>query len=176
MNVMVDDVTTALWQYQGRTYDFDYPAMQTAIARVNKGATLLDEAKPGWDEEIIPKQLDMSSGEFCIIGQAYGNYDEHIGIPFGMNLFEGEEETYDLAADLAEEHGFLSPRGSKVPYELLDRAWVYMLTARRAVENAVTLELPAPLPMNKVVVLLKEKSLFGDESTWTAKDDRYDAN
>jgi hypothetical protein len=43
-------------------------------ARVARGATLLDEIRPGWWREINDDELDMQWCQECILGQVFGNY------------------------------------------------------------------------------------------------------
>lgn len=175
--VVVDDVTVALWQYQGRQYyDFDFSMMREAVKRVNLGATLLDNERPEWAERILPQKLDMSSASFCIIGQSYGSFDEYVGVPFGMELYASESATWDLAIA----HGFLSTREDDeagpddVPYSLLDRVWVYMLSARSIEGRPVTLELPSTgIPVDDQFNLLRANDLVDDQEVWTARGDRY---
>lgn len=48
----------------------------TAIAaeRVEKGAALLDQRVPGWDQQIELYRLSIASIYNCILGQLYGDY------------------------------------------------------------------------------------------------------
>jgi len=49
------------------------------------GALLLDEERPGWENEIDVDQLDMGHGGHCILGQLYGGYSDgliRLGILF----------------------------------------------------------------------------------------------
>lgn len=43
---------------------------------VQKGAAWLDEYMPGWAKKIAPKELDLSSGEYCICGQLFTDYSK----------------------------------------------------------------------------------------------------
>ena len=42
--------------------------------RVDMSATGLDEHEPGWASRIIPRRLNIESGEDCVVGQLYGEY------------------------------------------------------------------------------------------------------
>jgi hypothetical protein len=42
--------------------------------RVKNGAEFLDEAKPGWEQEIDVSALDVFDGSRCILGQLHGGY------------------------------------------------------------------------------------------------------
>lgn len=132
--VRINAATRRLWLAQGGLPELDgwtEDTIKEAVRRVNNGAKLLDQTKPGWEEKVVPAKLDMSSGAFCIIGQAYGDYDQ-VAIPFGVAAIEGNENgEFD---DVAIEHGFLSQdehgRDEEMPYSLLDRVWVYLLSER----------------------------------------------
>lgn len=57
-------------------------------ARVNAGATLLDENRPGWANEIDLDILHLTSTTHCILGQLYREYMngiEELGIITGLD-------------------------------------------------------------------------------------------
>ena len=137
MVVVIDKDTIKLWKKAGRgRIGWETSDFAEAVERVNRGSLLLDEQKPKWVYGVLPAKLDMSDAHLCIIGQSYGNYDA-VAIPFGMEVVEGmtEDEEEKLDADLTEtaiRHGFLTehPNPPDIPYGVLDRVWVYMLTER----------------------------------------------
>ena len=60
---------------------------------VERGATLLDESRSGWVNEINTKSLKMSDGCYCILGQLYQSYVNGLrslaitgGAPWGFNI------------------------------------------------------------------------------------------
>lgn len=60
---------------------------------VAQGAALLDQARPGWFNEINIEELNMATGDKCILGQLYGTYfygmdvlDICWGHNFGFNV------------------------------------------------------------------------------------------
>jgi hypothetical protein len=175
--VEIDNVTAALWEYQGdKYYSWDRARVEEAIRRVNKGAFLLDEKKEDWLDRVMPENLNMANGNFCIIGQAYGTYSQYIGIPFGIESMDTSGSDFDSEfEEEAIEHGFLSEeehdgeygRETGVRYALLDRVWVYMLTQRRQKGRPVALKLPPPIPRNVLMNLLVEDYLL-DEATLQA--------
>ena len=133
----IDQATWDLWVNQGRngvrgaayeTPYWDSKAIRLAVKQVNRGATLLDQTNPRWVNQILPGKLDMSDGTFCVIGQTYGDYDK-VHVPFG--------KPYEWSANRTEaSHGFMS--SDNVPFVLLDRVWVYLLTARKQATTAHT--------------------------------------
>lgn len=176
----IDKITLALWEYQGKkTFADQYgvggrPAwtrdqIEETVARVNRGALLLDKENPGWVESILPANLRMDNSSFCVIGQIYGNYDEYIGVPFGM----GEGPLYREAEPQAVEHGFLTEQDDEdddsIPYPLLDRVWVAMLTERHARQEPVVLRLPPSEPFNEVHLLLNEAGLIDLDSSYALR-------
>lgn len=46
----------------------------TVEERIERGAALLDEIRPGWRSQVNPDGLRMRSAEFCVLGQLYGNF------------------------------------------------------------------------------------------------------
>jgi hypothetical protein len=170
--VQIDEVTAALWRYQGEVVfredcgrngpAWTQEEMEVVVERVNRGALLLDEQQPGWEESILPQKLNMSNATFCIIGQAYGDYDESVGVPFGRDLFDTE------SMEDAVEHGFLTemdnyPSGD-IPYPLLDRVWVKLLQERNFRKERVVLSLPSNKPFNDVRKQLIDAKLLTPEA------------
>lgn len=44
-------------------------------SRIERGARLLDERRPGWHQEINLDTLNLNSYHNCVLGQLYGRYD-----------------------------------------------------------------------------------------------------
>jgi len=54
-----------------------------------KIATLLDEVRPNWYNEVDLKTLDMDNSQECLMGQLYGQYN--VGMhAVGLNVKDGE--------------------------------------------------------------------------------------
>lgn len=146
--VLIDPTTVAIWEYDGErdTEGWTHESIETMVARVNRGSALLDEKKPGWNFDVVPERLDMTSTSLCIVGQVYGDYDEYVGPLFGYDGY-GESEQDAI------EHGFITPHeqdeeSDYVPWALMDRVWSYLLEARSESGESILLELPAQEPMN----------------------------
>lgn len=128
----------ALWEKQGKDLDlWNADGITKAVEEVNRGALLMDQKRPGWVDEILPDRLSMSSAEWCIIGQTYGDYDQHVGMPFGADVLD---KAFQLYEDEAIKHGFYATE--EVPFALLDRVWQYMLYEHKNSNVPVKLELP----------------------------------
>ena len=106
--------------------------MSTVAERVQRGAELLDEKRPGWWREIDLERLDVSSTCNCIGGQV-------AGVPYGFTVamealgLDGEE------AFVA--HGFesdinLSDRLFRAEYAALTAAWRDLIAGRRLIADA----------------------------------------
>jgi len=54
--------------------------MATVEERVARGAARLDEAAPGWHENINVQTLNIASGSNCALGQTYGTYAQGINV------------------------------------------------------------------------------------------------
>lgn len=166
----VDAASAAYWEWCGGPNPKDpddeqwsRADIETVVERVNRGASLLDEQNPGWESKVHPGQLDMASSGWCIVGQIYGDFDECVGMPFGMGMFADVD---DMAGD-AVDHGFLTqcrPPGAEresIPYTLLDFVWVYLLNTRAAVNNAkVFLTLPPQTSRNVMIETLVKNKLI----------------
>lgn len=149
ITVVIDENTRNLWEYQGGYSGYwGYDLIEEAVARVNRGSELLDNYEgPAWMDRINPQKLDMSSGQYCIIGQAYNGYDQGLKVPFGWEpAFEDfHPDTHNQEQNrLAIEYGFLSEtQGDEMPWALLDCTWVYMLAVRsQQPDTRIKLELP----------------------------------
>lgn len=140
--IVIDDATWMEWIFDGRrqnrhiSHRWNSDTIHLAIERVNRGAQLLDRQNPSWMDRVFPQRLQMSSGRWCIIGQTYGDYDS-VGIPFGMDSLD--TDVADEVQDKAVEHGFME---NGVPFELLDRVWVYLLNARAVHSDTAVLSAP----------------------------------
>lgn len=99
--------------------------MQQKLAheRVARGAALMDQHKPGWEDRIRIPNLEMYSGASCILGQCYGAYSAGAEILFPNDFPEITQEQE------AVNHGFQSD--SKVGYNALHEEWVMQIMARR---------------------------------------------
>jgi hypothetical protein len=89
--------------------------------RVEKGAALLDRARPGWEREVSPQALLMCSGCDCVLGQLYGHFLAGIDA-LGV---DGRK-----AAQV--DHGFYLPPGGPGLYRDLSDAWRALIRRRTA--------------------------------------------
>jgi len=58
--------------------------LSSTSPRIERGAALLDELRPGWDKTIDVDRLDLGNCERCILGQLYGGYDQ------ALQMLDGE--------------------------------------------------------------------------------------
>lgn len=89
---------------------------ESATTKVNRGAAILDEKRPGWPNEIILKELSIQDGTRCVLGQIYGSY------------FRGAREL-DINAYTG--LGFYDEHAR---YGDLDKAWAKLISERQLVE------------------------------------------
>lgn len=97
-------------------------------ARVQRGADLLDEKRPGWWQEINLGRLDIGSSCNCVGGQLSG----------GLCSFIATMESLDLDANAEDEfvrYGFEADGNDhatiEADYAGLTAAWHDLITARR---------------------------------------------
>jgi hypothetical protein len=93
--------------------------------RVERGAALLDRARPGWEREISLDDLAMSRCDHCILGQLYGQY--WTGVQAVRPLVFGESRS----AMWKTEHGFTLPL-SDGSFGWLADAWRALIRRRLA--------------------------------------------
>lgn len=93
--------------------------MNDYMARVQKGAALLDEKRPGWEKEIDIGILDIMDGRWCVLGQLYGYYT--IGATV-MGIGYGNQE-----------YGFARPT-PLADLPTLTNAWRALIATRLAEE------------------------------------------
>lgn len=70
-------------------------SLSTIVARVRRGADLLDARKPGWADKVDVNTLDMQSCTMCVLGQVFGDYTEglvYLGVD-GFSLY-GTSDRY----------------------------------------------------------------------------------
>ena len=94
---------------------------ETIIARVRRGAKLLDKTLPGWEKKIRLHDLDLNNCEVCILGQLYRSYFKGLDA-----LFDG-----DLAYKARYLYGFSSLRKDKL-MKRLTRTWGRFILGRLA--------------------------------------------
>lgn len=95
--------------------------MTTVAERVERGAALLDEKRPGWVQVIDLDRLDIWSCTDCIGGQLDGGYDAT------MDLL-GIGHTEEARAHGFDGHGLSYGDGE---YEALNAAWRDLIRQRR---------------------------------------------
>jgi hypothetical protein len=90
---------------------------------IARGAALLDQQFPGWDEHIDVERLDMLECADCIFGQFFGSYDD--GVRTFPQFVRSNNERYS--------HGFsLKTNSENDPrWNELRDAWVRLITLRR---------------------------------------------
>jgi hypothetical protein len=107
--------------------------------RVERGAALLDERRPGWLDLIDLDRLDLTSGCDCVAGQAGGGepggYTETLAI-LGLSAGDDEiEHGFDAEADVDLPVGEFSAAISR-EYAALTEAWRDLITRRREIAQA----------------------------------------
>jgi hypothetical protein len=90
-------------------------------ARVAKGAALLDEKRPGWEQLIDLDILDIENGTCCVTAQLSGQEAWYAGMrQLGLNM-----RSYT-------EHGFRADDGDQQDYPALNTLWKDLISKRLA--------------------------------------------
>lgn len=107
--------------------------MNDVMERVQKGAALLDDKRPGWHRDIDTAVgvFDLSLPTRCILGQLYGTFSIGAKALFGTRRCETFS---DCPADHLDDkattaHGF--DRNGEGNYDELTAAWRELLAERR---------------------------------------------
>jgi hypothetical protein len=100
----------------------------TLTEPVQAGAARLDRIHPGWADKINLEKFEISSGQQCVIGQLYGDYDNDNLQKVFRTRGLGPLEKEDRLDELATEHGFYEP---DCQYDRLQEDWVKAIAARQ---------------------------------------------
>lgn len=99
--------------------------------RAKRGASFLDEEKPGWFESIDLNKLNMGDGSDCVIGQLFKDADRDYD---DSSYFIGVEELHIGETGRLNEYtlGFMLKVtvGSSRNWELLTDAWKIQISNR----------------------------------------------
>jgi hypothetical protein len=90
--------------------------------RVERGAALLDERRPGWWDEVDVEALDLDLCSRCPLGQLWGDFESG-----AYRLFRGG---FHEVADMAGHHGFDAVCDNHFP--ILTDLWRAAIERRRA--------------------------------------------
>lgn len=105
--------------------------MSTVTERVERGAALLDEKRPGWWQRIDLGRLDLAENCDCILGQLDGDYSPSTN---GLGLTNPEAAGHGFNATgaplPADAWDVLSERVD-AEYDALTTAWRDLITMRR---------------------------------------------
>jgi hypothetical protein len=123
----VETLTISPTEFSQLAKEYGSRDVRTAIARVNRGAAALDEAKPGWVYDIIPERLHMHDARFCICGQVFGDY---------------ANRTLAKTEYTAQSHGFYINHGPYENYGLLDWLWSALIRQRHVRRRRIKLAAP----------------------------------
>ena len=95
-------------------------------AAIWRGTGFLDARVPGWRDKINLKKLDLSSPQFCVLGEIYGYYSTGID-----SLFSEGGNPCDYGFELPEKRG--AEKASTV-YRRMTAEWraAYRAGQRRA--------------------------------------------
>jgi hypothetical protein len=99
-------------------------------AQVARGAALLDEKLPGWDQRIDLDNLDLGNKCNCVLGQEFDDDDAVGPLEFGYDA--GLRELFAGDDDKAVDHGFLA--ADYEPHDQLTAEWRRVILARRGGE------------------------------------------
>lgn len=98
--------------------------------RIERGAALLDERRPGWEAEIDLDRLNLASSTDCVLGQLWGSR-EWVGYTRGLKVLRLGDYNYTPNAKL---HGFtLGLDSNAVDYRRLTYLWHDLIVSRRRV-------------------------------------------
>lgn len=103
-----------------------------AALAVAKGANFLDIVKPDWRDEIIVDEIEISSLEWCILGQLYdGDYCAGLDDLFGQSTHDKGTHAGDFGFD-APHRVYVNGPVNGVEYSLdsLTHEWRKLLSSK----------------------------------------------
>jgi hypothetical protein len=98
--------------------------------RVERGAALLDERRPGWWEKVSLQRLDLASECDCPLGQIWGGYIKGVAALFG-----GVRPLDTIMQGVPMRYGFDDPT---FDYEEITDLWLAAIERRRAADRTTT--------------------------------------
>jgi hypothetical protein len=120
-------------------------AAEDVTARVDRGAALLDEKRPGWWHEIDLASLDLSLCWACVLGQlgqlyaglTLNGYADGLGM-VGLEGWEARDYGFDVTGAYDERNTPVEriDAAGKAEFEALTEAWRALITARKQMTGA----------------------------------------
>lgn len=99
------------------------------LARVQRGAELLDEKLPGWERKIDLGTLEISNPCLCVLGQAFGEFTGGLGLlQLGLGFFIGLNVLFPDDYSCEYLYGFDAQKPGDLA--LLQDAWVELIKDR----------------------------------------------
>jgi hypothetical protein len=106
--------------------------------RVRRGAAWLDQVKPGWEQMIDIRQLNLRQFESCTIGQTFGSLtsqnlcvDRQFSIPMGFALDTPIAKFKRVLFWKRQISGYTQVQANH-EYKLLTSAWIQEILRRQA--------------------------------------------
>jgi hypothetical protein len=100
----------------------DRATAATYSARVRKGAELLDEHRPGWQDTVSTSILDVKDPACCVVTQSFDP---------GVGFARGTDELGLWSHDCIVEHGFDLHAVDPISYDELAELWQRAIHRRR---------------------------------------------
>jgi hypothetical protein len=105
-------------------------SLNGARERVERGASFLDDADPGWYRRVDAASLELEHGTSCVLGQLHGDFRLGLGRADLINLSSAPRASLSPSA-----HGFqcvqnVSDEDQARDYEHLTQAWTEAIETR----------------------------------------------
>ena len=138
-----------MWTWIKTALGFSSPhtvSIESARARVARGASYLDKVDPTWYRSVDPVTLELSDGAHCVLGQMHGDYRLGLGRAHLLNMGSGPRASLSPVA-----HGFQalnteSESDKARDYDFLTTAWAESVRTRHAEDDAVDYTDPSYMP------------------------------
>jgi hypothetical protein len=99
-----------------------------ALARVTRGAALLDEHRPGWALRLDTSRLDIADAGVCTLGQEFGAYTRGLDWLHNVNAIPN---SIDAPGDYGFDAGQWDDADDGPEYDALTQAWIEAAWQRR---------------------------------------------
>jgi len=103
---------------------------------VKRGVRLLDRKVPDWREEIVTGELDMASGQACILGQVFMDKINgfRTGYEAGVDVLglEGEDSQYGFNYPINMPQNYQHFVDAEAVWSALAEEWVRQINKKRS--------------------------------------------
>lgn len=103
---------------------------RAAMEAMSRGASVLDEMRPGWEFDVNPDILDMGNPGYCVLGQLSNNGSYSSEMRKVQAYLRAERA--EVEGPTATYYGFDALSNMSYYYDELTEAWAFEIRKRRS--------------------------------------------